>query len=92
MASRARLRSRSDYEYAILWENVRAEYFSNVGDQLRAAQCRANLKELEWRLAMLPSVDQLEQSSGDPLADAGGFPLRKCLNFNKTNCQYVGGV
>ena len=74
---------RSDYEYAILWENVRAEYFSNVGDQLRAAQCRANLKELEWRLAMLPSVDQLEQSSGDPLADAGWIPSEEISHFTE---------
>ena len=74
---------RSDYEYAILWENVRAEYFSNVGDQLRAAQCRANLKELECRLAMLSSVDQLEQSSGDPLADAGRIPSEEISHFTK---------
>ena len=72
---------RFDYEYAILWENVRAEYFSNVGDQLRAAQCRANLKELEWRLAMLPSVAQLEQSSGDHLADFGWIPSEEVPQF-----------
>ena len=29
------------------------------------------LQELEWRLAMLPSADQQEPSSGAPLADAG---------------------
>ena len=81
MASRARLKNKSDYEYAILWENVRIKYFISVGDQLRAAQCKANLKELEWRLAMLPSVDQLEQSSGDPLADAGWIPSEEVPQF-----------
>ena len=69
MASRARLRSRSDYEYAILWENLRTEYFSNIGDQQRADQCNKFKQELEWRLAMLPSADQPVQSSGDHLVD-----------------------
>ena len=60
MAFRVRLRSRTDYEYAILWENVRVEYFTSVGDQQRADQCKKYLQELEWRLAMLPSADQPE--------------------------------
>ena len=81
MASRARLKSRSDYEYAILWDNLRAEYFANNGDQLRADQCRKNLQELEWRLAMHPSVDQLKQSSGDPLADTGWIPSEEAAQF-----------
>ena len=83
MASRARLKSRSDYEYAILWENVRADYFANVGDQQRSDQCMKYLQELEWRLAMLPSVGQLEQSSGDPLADAGWIPSEEISHFTK---------
>ena len=82
MASRARLKSRSDYEYAILWENVRADYFANVGDQQRSDQCMKYLQELEWRLAMLPSGDQLEQSSGDPLADAGWIPSEEASQFS----------
>ena len=69
MASRARLRNRSDYEYAILWENVRTEYFSKIGDQQRADQCNKTKHELQWRLAMLPSTDQPDQSSSDPLVD-----------------------
>ena len=81
MASRARLKNKSDYEYAILWENVRIKYFISVGDQQQADQCRKYLQELEWRLAMLPSVDQLEQSSGDPLADAGWIPSEEALQF-----------
>ena len=85
MASRARLRSRFDYEYAILWENVRAQYFTNVGDQQRADQCKKYLQELEWRLAMLPSTDQLEQSSSDtldPLADTGWIPSEEIHQFH----------
>ena len=82
MASRARLRSRSDYEYAILWENVRTEYFSNIGDQSRADQCKKIVQELEWRLAMLPSTDQLDQGSGDPLADAGWIPSEEMSQFD----------
>ena len=82
MASRARLKSRSDYEYAILWENVRADYFANVGDQQRFNQCTKYLHELEWRLAMLPSGDQLEQSSGDPLAHAGWIPSEEASQFS----------
>ena len=81
MASRARLKNKSDYEYAILWENVRIKYFISVGDQQQADQCRKYLQELEWRLAMLPSVDQLEQSSGDPLADAGWIPSEEVPQF-----------
>ena len=30
---------------------------------------------------MLPSVDQLEQSSGDPLADAGWIPSEEVPQF-----------
>jgi hypothetical protein len=85
MAFRVRLRSRTDYEYAILWENVRVEYFTSVGDQLRADQCRKNLQELEWRLAMHPSVDQLKQSSGDPLADTGWIPSEEKHQFHAKN-------
>tara|TARA_E500000178_G_scaffold65476_1_gene62591 strand:- start:505 stop:750 length:246 start_codon:yes stop_codon:yes gene_type:complete len=81
MASRARLKNKSDYEYAILWENVRIKYFISVGDQQQADQCRKYLQELEWRLAMLPSVDQLEQSSGDPLADASWIPSEEVPQF-----------
>ena len=81
MASRARLKNKSDYEYAILWENVRIKYFISVGDQQQADQCRKYLQELEWRLAMLPSVDQLEQSSGDPFADAGWIPSEEVPQF-----------
>ena len=81
MAFRVRLRSRTDYEYAILWENVRIKYFISVGDQQQADQCRKYLQELEWRLAMLPSVDQLEQSSGDPLADSGWIPSEEVPQF-----------
>ena len=81
MASRARLKNKSDYEYAILWENVRIKYFISVGDQQQADQCRKYLQELEWRLAMLPSVDQLEQSSGDPLAEAGWIPSEEVPQF-----------
>ncbi len=83
MASRARLRSRYDYEYAILWENVRIVYFTSVDDQQQADQCKKYLQELEWRLAMLPSVDQLGQSSGDPLADAGWIPSEEISHFTK---------
>ena len=75
------LRSMSDYEYAILWENIRAEYFSNIGDQQRADQCKKYLKELEWRLAMLPSTDQHEPSSADPFADVGWVPHEEALEF-----------
>ena len=85
MASRARLRSMSDYEYAILWENVRIEYFTNFGDQQRADHCKKYLQELEWRLAMLPSTDQLEQSSSDPLdplADTGWIPSEEIHQFH----------
>ena len=88
MAFRVRLRSRTDYEYAILWENVRVEYFTSVGDQKRADQCKKYLQELEWRLAMLPSTDhleQLEQSSGDPLADAGWIPSEEIRQFHAKN-------
>jgi hypothetical protein len=88
MAFRVRLRSRTDYEYAILWENVRVEYFTSVGDQQRADQCKKYLQELEWRLAMLPSTDhleQLEQSSGDPLADAGWIPSEEIHQFHAKN-------
>ena len=81
MASGARLASRSDYEYAIKWENTRAEFFSSNGDHLRADQCRKYLKELEWRLAMLPPADQEEPSPGDPLADAGCVPLEEVPQF-----------
>tara|TARA_E500000178_G_scaffold66274_1_gene63540 strand:+ start:206 stop:475 length:270 start_codon:yes stop_codon:yes gene_type:complete len=88
MAFRVRLRSRTDYEYAILWENVRVEYFTSVGDQQRADQCKKYLQELEWRLAMLSSTDhleQLEQSSGDPLADAGWIPSEEKHQFHAKN-------
>ena len=82
MASRARLRSRSDYEYAILWENVRTEYFSNIGDQQRADQCKKILQELQWRIAMLPSTDEPDQGSGDPLADVGWIPSEEMSKFH----------
>ena len=81
MAFRVRLRSRTDYEYAILWENVRVEYFTSVGDQQRADQCKKYSQELEWRLAMLPSADQLKQSSGDPLADTGWITSEEAAQF-----------
>ncbi len=81
MAFRVRLRSRTDYEYAILWENVRVEYFTSVGDQQRADQCKKYSQELEWRLAMLPSADQLKQSSGDPLADTSWIPSEEAAQF-----------
>lgn len=81
MASRARLRSKSDYEYAILWENVRTEYFSNIGDQQRADQCNKFKQELEWRLAMHPSTDQSDQSSGDPLVGDGWVPSEETTQF-----------
>ena len=74
----------SDYRYAVLWEKVRIEYFTSVGDQQRADQCKKYLQELEWRLAMLPSTDhleQLEKISGHPLADSGSIPFyetRQC--------------
>ena len=83
MAFRVRLRSRPDYEYAILWENVRVEYFISVGDQHRADQCKKYSQELEWRLAMLPSADQLEKSSSDPLADSGWMPSEEISHFTK---------
>ena len=73
MASRARLKNRSDYEYAILWENVRADYFANVGDQQGWS-----MQEILAGAGVAPGHasfgDQLEQSSGDPLADAGWIP------------------
>ena len=81
MASRARLRNRSDFEYAILWENIRAEYFANAGDQPRADQCKKVLHELKWRLAMLPSAEQQEPGFGDPLADAGWVPSEEVPQF-----------
>ncbi len=81
MASRARLKNKSDYEYAILWENVRIKYFISFGDQQQADQCRKYLQELEWRLAMLPSVDQLEQSSSDHQADACWIPSEEVPQF-----------
>ena len=81
MASRTRLRSRSDYEYAILWENIRAEYFSNIGDQQRADQCKKYLKELEWRSTMLPSTDQHKTTAGDPFADVGWVPHDQAREF-----------
>ncbi|QNJ14900.1 hypothetical protein SynA18461_02271 [Synechococcus sp. A18-46.1] len=83
MASRVRLRSRVDYEYAILWENVRVEYFTSVGDQQRADQCKKYSQELEWRLAMLPSADQLEKSSSDLLAESGLIPSEEISQFTK---------
>ena len=88
MGSRVRLRSMSDYGYAVLWEKVRIEYFTSVGDQQRADQCKKYLQELEWRLAMLPSTDhleQLEQSSGDPLADASWIPSEEKHQFHAKN-------
>ena len=81
MASRARLRTRSDFEYAILWENVRAEYFTSTGDHQRADQCKKSLHELKWRLAMLPSTEQQEPGFGDPLANAGWVPSKEVPQF-----------
>lgn len=83
MAFRVRLRSISDYEYAILWENVRVEYFTSIGDQQRADQCKKYSQELEWRLAMLPSADQLEKSSSDLLAESGLIPSEEISQFTK---------
>ena len=71
---KVRLSSKQDFEYAIKWEHVRADYFRSTGFRSRADDCVKAAKELEWRLAMSSTTAVDDVITGDALVDAGWVP------------------
>ena len=79
LSRKVRLSSRQDFEYAIKWEHVRADYFRSHGYRSRADDCVKAAKELEWRLAMASTTGDNDVITGDALVDAGWVPEQEAV-------------
>ena len=71
---KGRLTSKTDFEYAIYWEHLRAEYFRVKGNQSKCDECQRRITELEWRNATRFSADEIDISSNNDLQDIGIVP------------------
>ena len=77
---KVRLSSKQDFEYAIKWEHVRADYFRSNGFRSRADECVKSVKELEWRLAMASTTAVDDVITGDALVDVGWVPVEQVVS------------
>ena len=80
LSRKVRLSSKQDFEYAIKWEHVRADYFRSNGFRSRADECVKSAKELEWRLAMTSTTGLDDVIGGDALVDAGWVPEEEVVS------------
>ena len=71
---KGQLTSKTDFEYAIYWEHLRAEYFRVKGNQSKCDECQRRITELEWRNATRFSADEIDISSNNDLEDIGVVP------------------
>ena len=71
---KGQLSTKTDFEYAIYWEHLRAEYFRVKGNQSQYDECLRRITELEWRNATRFSADEIDISSNNDLQDIGIVP------------------
>ena len=50
---RSMLRTTEDHAYAVVWEQIRANYFEKLGSHRQAEDCRGLARRYEARLACL---------------------------------------
>jgi hypothetical protein len=62
---KGQLSTKTDFEYAIYWEYLRAEYFRIKGNQSKSDECQSRIKELEWRYATRFGGYEVDTSSNN---------------------------